>query len=157
MGCSSSPKVIKMAALVRNRCLPLVNVARAALRPVSTTSVRYLEGDHVGHVTHTGQVWAAKDYRRIRFMDKDKLINPQFAIDLIAEDPIVVVKGNHVFSDSGGALGHPKVYINLDRPEVGVCGYSGRRFIQEKYYDEELHGPYITYDEYLEQVRPKTE
>ena len=34
-------------------------------------------------------------------------------MDLIAEDPIVLVNGNHVFSNSGGALGHPKVYINL--------------------------------------------
>ena len=36
-----------------------------------------------------------------------------FAIDLIAEDPIVVCTQRNVWSNGGGALGHPKVYINL--------------------------------------------
>lgn len=31
------------------------------------------------------------------------------------------------------ALGHPKVYINLDKPEDGVCGYCGKRFISKKH------------------------
>ena len=26
-------------------------------------------------------------------------------------------------------LGHPKVYINLDKPEINVCGYCGQRFV----------------------------
>ena len=42
-------------------------------------------------------------------------MNPNFAIDLIAEDPVVVVDARFVWSDSGGAMGHPKVYINLVR------------------------------------------
>ena len=42
-------------------------------------------------------------------------INPNFAIDLIAEDPVVVCEQRVVSSDSGGALGHPKVFINLVR------------------------------------------
>ena len=40
-------------------------------------------------------------------------MNKRFAIDLIAEDPIVVCSQRNVWSNSGGALGHPKVYINL--------------------------------------------
>ena len=28
-------------------------------------------------------------------------------------------------------LGHPKVYINLDKPEINVCGYCGQRFIAQ--------------------------
>lgn len=28
-------------------------------------------------------------------------------------------------------LGHPKVYINLDKPEINVCGYCGKRFVSE--------------------------
>ncbi len=31
------------------------------------------------------------------------------------------------------ALGHPKVYINLDKPEIGVCGYCGNRFVSDKH------------------------
>ncbi|CAF0916916.1 unnamed protein product [Didymodactylos carnosus] len=103
--------------------------------------------------THTGQVYDSDDYRNARFLNKGKLINPRFAIDLIADDPVVVCEARGVWSDSGGPLGHPKVYINLDKPTVHSCGYSGRKFIQAKYYDESKHGPSITYNEYVQQVR----
>lgn len=63
-------------------------------------------------------------------------MNERFAIDLVAEEPAVVVKGNHVWCDGGrGALGHPKVYINLDKPEINVCGYCGKRFVAETHKD----------------------
>lgn len=32
---------------------------------------------------------------------------------MIREDPVVVSENRVVWSDSGGPLGHPKVYINL--------------------------------------------
>ncbi|CAF0867257.1 unnamed protein product [Adineta steineri] len=103
--------------------------------------------------THTGQVYDRDDYRNVRFMNKGKLVNPRFAIDYIRNDPVVVCRTRGVWSDSGGPLGHPKVYINLDKPIVHSCGYSGRKFIQKKYYDESKHGPSITYEEYTAQVR----
>merc|ERR1711894_641331 len=93
------------------------------------------------------------DWRRARFVDRVRLVNTRFAIDLVAEDPVVVCETNAVWSNSKGALGHPKVYINLDRPEFGVCGYSGRRFIQKKYYNKAEHGPSITYEQYLEEMK----
>ncbi|XP_041363714.1 NADH dehydrogenase [ubiquinone] iron-sulfur protein 6, mitochondrial-like [Gigantopelta aegis] len=111
------------------------------------------EGPNVDLPTHTGQVWDKSDYRRVRFLDKDKQINKNFAIQLVAEEPVVIVNARSVWSDGGGPLGHPKVFINLDRPEIGVCGYSGRKFIQKKYYDASRHGPSITYDEYLAEER----
>ena len=47
---------------------------------------------------------------------------------------MVLVAGTHTWCDGGrGALGHPKVYINLDRPEIGVCGYCGKRFLAEQH------------------------
>ena len=99
-------------------------------------------------------------------------VNPRFAIDFIRADPVVICKARGVWSDSGGPLGHPKVYINLvsdfffeffassriffqDKPGIHSCGYSGRKFIQKKYYDANEHGPSITYEEYLAQVRNK--
>ena len=61
-------------------------------------------------------------------------VNEQFAIDLVAEEPVVVVENNHTWCDGGrGALGHPKVYINLDKPEIMDCGYCGKRFLAEKH------------------------
>lgn len=41
-------------------------------------------------------------------------MNKNFAIDLIAEQPVSEVESRVVSCDGGGgALGHPKVYINL--------------------------------------------
>lgn len=61
-------------------------------------------------------------------------INQQFAIDLLAEEPVVVIRGTHTWCDGGRAsLGHPKVYINLDKPEINDCGYCGKRFVAEKH------------------------
>ncbi|CAL1526321.1 unnamed protein product [Lymnaea stagnalis] len=125
-----------------------------SLRSLSLSACHFInEGPNTNKPTHTGQLWEKDDYRNLRFVDKDKLINSQWAINLIAEDPVVVVNANHVWSNSCGALGHPKVYINLDKPEVGVCGYSGRKFIQKKYYNEVKHGQSITYEEYLQQMK----
>ena len=53
-------------------------------------------------------------------------VNEQFAIDLVAEEPVVVVENNHTWCDGGrGALGHPKVYINLDKPEIWTVATVG--------------------------------
>ena len=104
-------------------------------------------------VTHTGQKFDENDYRRARFLNvTGKVVNKNVAIDLVAKDPIVVADCKTVVSSSNGPLGHPKVFINIDKNQVHVCDYSGRRFIKSKYYDESIHGKSITYDQYLAQV-----
>ncbi|KAG8550114.1 hypothetical protein GDO81_028670 [Engystomops pustulosus] len=66
-------------------------------------------------VTHTGQVFDEGDYRKVRFVGKQKEVNEQFAINLIGEQPVNEAKIRIVSCDGGGgALGHPKVYINLE-------------------------------------------
>lgn len=104
-------------------------------------------------MTHTGQKFAENDPARVRFQNvTGKLVNKNVALDLVAKDPIVVTELRTVVSCGGGPLGHPKVYINVDKNQVHVCDYSGRRFIKKKFYDEKTHGKSITYDQYLEQV-----
>ncbi|RUS74440.1 hypothetical protein EGW08_017805 [Elysia chlorotica] len=143
-----------MAANISRAILRAQVGASSAVRTFSLSSCRPVnEGSNYQKPTHTGQLWDKNDYRNIRFVDRDKHINPMWAVDLIAEDPVVVVEQNHVWSHSCGALGHPKVYINLDKPEIGTCGYSGRKFIQKKYYDAAKHGPSIPHAEYLEQMK----
>ncbi|XP_068792386.1 NADH dehydrogenase [ubiquinone] iron-sulfur protein 6, mitochondrial [Struthio camelus] len=84
-------------------------------------------------VTHTGQVYEEGDYRRIRFVGRQKEVNRNFAIDLIAEQPVSEVESRVISCDGGGgALGHPKVYINLDKDtKTGTCGYCGLQFKQK--------------------------
>ncbi|KAJ1203827.1 hypothetical protein NDU88_007608 [Pleurodeles waltl] len=81
-------------------------------------------------VTHTGQVFDTDDYRKVRFVARQKEVNEQFAIDLIKEQPVSDVDSRVVSCDGGGgALGHPKVYINLDKDtKTGTCGYCGLQF-----------------------------
>ena len=81
-------------------------------------------------VTHTGQSWDEKDLRSLRFMNKTKETNTMWAIDLIAKVPPILVDKRVVACDGGSnpALGHPKVYINLDSHEPKACIYCGLRY-----------------------------
>ncbi|XP_026556800.1 NADH dehydrogenase [ubiquinone] iron-sulfur protein 6, mitochondrial [Pseudonaja textilis] len=87
-------------------------------------------------VTHTGHVFEEKDYRRVRFVGRQKEVNENFAIDLIAEQPVSEVETRVIWCDGGGgALGHPKVYINLDKDtKTGTCGYCGLQFKQKHHH-----------------------
>ncbi|MEE6465486.1 hypothetical protein FKM82_006568 [Ascaphus truei] len=87
-------------------------------------------------VTHTGQVFDEHDYRKVRFVGRQKEINEQFAINLIAEEPVTETENRIVSCDGGGgALGHPKVYINLDKQtRNGTCGYCGLQFKQKHHH-----------------------
>ncbi|KAI3379753.1 hypothetical protein SNEBB_009747 [Seison nebaliae] len=112
------------------------------------------EHSSVDQKSHTAKPWSPDDYRRVRFLGKEKLINPHFAIDMIAEEPIVLVEDNRqiIFSDSGNKLGHPRVYLNLERGQLQTCGYSGVRFIHKSAYKSDEHGECtITYKDYLRQ------
>ncbi|OVF07123.1 putative lactobacillus shifted protein [Clavispora lusitaniae] len=72
-----------------------------------------------------------------RFIQKDLSAQPQpyAAIELIAKQPIMYLsEGNIAVCDGnkGSTLqGHPKVYINLDKPEAATCGYCGLRYAKE--------------------------
>ncbi|KAI9063083.1 ubiquinone oxidoreductase 20 kd subunit [Trametes sanguinea] len=57
--------------------------------------------------------------------------NPLSAMEMISREPIRVVHGRKAVCDGGGGpLGHPKIYINLDKPGPRACGYCGLRFEQ---------------------------
>ncbi|KAI0076098.1 hypothetical protein K474DRAFT_1685044 [Panus rudis PR-1116 ss-1] len=55
--------------------------------------------------------------------------NPPSAMEMISREPIRVVQGRKAVCDGGGGpLGHPKIFINLDKPGPQPCG--GIRFEQ---------------------------
>ncbi|KOS41822.1 hypothetical protein ACN38_g7302 [Penicillium nordicum] len=59
---------------------------------------------------------------------------PYAAIDLIHRQPVRWTKSKVVSCDGGGGpLGHPKVFINTDKPEIATCGYCGVPFAQEQH------------------------
>ncbi|TDL28429.1 hypothetical protein BD410DRAFT_780931 [Rickenella mellea] len=76
-------------------------------------------------------------YRDVRFEQTAIEFQPapQSAMEMIAEEPIRVVQGRKAVCDGGtGPLGHPKVFINLDKPGPKACGYSGIRFEQDPHH-----------------------
>jgi len=87
-------------------------------------------------ITHTGQSFDGDDYRRNRFIDRKKLVNPNWGMDMVAQIPPIEIEGRVAICDGtapfceAGPLGHPKVYINLDKPGIHSCPYCGLRFIQ---------------------------
>jgi NADH dehydrogenase (ubiquinone) Fe-S protein 6 len=80
--------------------------------------------------THTGQTWDSEDVRSLRFMNNTKQTNTRWAIDLIAQVPPKIVTKRVVAceGDKNPALGHPKVYINLDTHDPVACIYCGLRY-----------------------------
>ncbi|KAG4305112.1 hypothetical protein PORY_001282 [Pneumocystis oryctolagi] len=61
-----------------------------------------------------------------RFEQTDFSLQPRSdaAIKLIANVPVRLTNKRIVSCDGGGgALGHPKIYINLDKNEENSCGY----------------------------------
>jgi len=108
------------------------------------TSIRSLSITHpvLDKATHTGQQWDERDPRNARFnvTGLEKQVNDQFAIDLIAQVPPIVVSQRIVACDGGGgALGHPKVYINLDDGEPHSCIYCGLRYVYAAAADKDKH------------------
>ncbi|VDM30484.1 unnamed protein product [Hydatigera taeniaeformis] len=90
----------------------LVRRILKVLRPPSLGTPNAIESSAV--TTHTGQAFDSKDYRSARFMQSTKLVNKQFAVELIKNVPPKQVAESIVACDGGhSVLGHPKVYINL--------------------------------------------
>jgi uncharacterized Zn-finger protein len=53
------------------------------------------------------------------------------AIELIHKQPVRWTNKKIVSCDGGGGpLGHPRIYINTDKPEIVPCGYCGLPFVR---------------------------
>ncbi|KAG8753392.1 hypothetical protein FRC14_006082 [Serendipita sp. 396] len=65
---------------------------------------------------------------------------PLSAMQLVSEDPIRIVHGRRAVCDGGGGpLGHPKIFINLDKPGPKPCGLVGIRFEQAPHHGHGTH------------------
>ncbi|KAG9121197.1 hypothetical protein FRC07_002958 [Ceratobasidium sp. 392] len=68
-----------------------------------------------------------------RFEQTDMSLQPAplSAQALLEQEPIRLVHGRKAVCDGGGGpLGHPKIFINLDKPGPRPCGYCGILFEQ---------------------------
>ncbi|QQP42431.1 NADH dehydrogenase iron-sulfur protein 6 mitochondrial, partial [Caligus rogercresseyi] len=84
--------------------------------------------------THTGQTWEESDFRNVRFLNTEKEINDQFSIDLVSKMAPIEVTERIVSCDGGGgALGHPRVFINLDEGTPKACIYCQLRYVLKEH------------------------
>ncbi|KAK5111347.1 hypothetical protein LTR62_005187 [Meristemomyces frigidus] len=59
---------------------------------------------------------------------------PYAAIDLIHKQPVRWTKTRTVSCDGGGGpLGHPRIFINVDKPQICGCTYCGLPFAHVKH------------------------
>ncbi|XP_072937127.1 NADH dehydrogenase [ubiquinone] iron-sulfur protein 6, mitochondrial [Epargyreus clarus] len=99
---------------------------------LTTFGIRCMTNKINDTVIHTGQQWDSDDYRLVRFTNAPKQVNQNWAVNLIAAVPPKEVTQRVVWCDGGsGPEGHPRVYINLDKPGDHSCGYCGLRFIKK--------------------------
>merc|ERR1712183_380564 len=107
-------------------------------RSLATTPC--LKAAKADQMTHTGQQFSESDPRNVRFAvtGLEKQVNDKCAIDLIKDVPPIAVNKRVVACDGGGgALGHPRVYINLDDGEPHSCIYCGLRYVFNPKADDE--------------------
>lgn len=74
----------------------------------------------------------------VRIIQRDIEMQPRpyAGIELIAKEPIKYLDDhtNIAVCDGGrGVQGHPKIFINLDKPGAHPCQYCGNRYALEKY------------------------
>ncbi|KAB5570818.1 hypothetical protein GE09DRAFT_1055601 [Coniochaeta sp. 2T2.1] len=69
---------------------------------------------------------------RFEQTDFDLQPQPYSAMELVHKTPVRWTHDRVVACDGGGGpTGHPKIYINTDKPEIAVCGYCGAPFAHE--------------------------
>ena len=64
---------------------------------------------------------------------------PEAAISLIHKQPVRWIKTRTVSCDGGGGpLGHPKIFINVDKPQICCCTYCGLPFVRDPLRDRAI-------------------
>ncbi|KAI2472007.1 zinc-finger domain-containing protein [Annulohypoxylon bovei var. microspora] len=74
-----------------------------------------------------------------RFEQTDFSLQPQSqaAIELVHKKPVAWTHDRVVACDGGGGpAGHPRIFINTDKPEIAICGYCGNPFVSLVFRDE---------------------
>ncbi|OHE95595.1 zinc-finger domain-containing protein [Colletotrichum orchidophilum] len=94
----------------------------------------------VGQAPNRSLIWSRSQKPRAdamtgpRFEQTDFSLQPQphSAIELIHKEPVRWTHQRVVACDGGGGpSGHPRIYINTDKPEISSCNYCGLPFANE--------------------------
>ncbi|CAF9913848.1 MAG: hypothetical protein GOMPHAMPRED_008042 [Gomphillus americanus] len=117
-------------------------------------SVTIAEERRVMQAPNRDRIWSRSQQPRERAMSGPRFEQtimelqprPYAAIELIHKQPVRWVKERMVSCDGGGGpLGHPRIFINTDKPQICWCTYCGTPYAntQHRKYLESL--PTTTY------------
>ncbi|KAH6580073.1 hypothetical protein BASA61_009885 [Batrachochytrium salamandrivorans] len=110
-----SPAFVVRHAAQRMACRSMSNAAKAVVPQSANRTTTWSESQQAKHVATAGP--------RFEQTNWDLQPNPPSAQEYIQAVPINWVEARRVSCDGGGgALGHPKVYINLDKDQPMACG-----------------------------------
>ncbi|KIH92981.1 NADH dehydrogenase (ubiquinone) Fe-S protein 6 [Sporothrix brasiliensis 5110] len=110
------------------------------LTPQSTTEAGAPTTTELQQAPNRSGVWTRNQQPREkamtgpRFEQTDFSLQPQpySAMELVHQEPVRWTHDRIVACDGGGgAAGHPRVFINTDKPQISVCGYCGLPFANE--------------------------
>ncbi|RKU44226.1 hypothetical protein DL546_005373 [Coniochaeta pulveracea] len=98
------------------------------------------KGTEILQAPNRAEIWSRSQRPRAEAMtgprfeqtDFDLQPQPYAAIELVHKVPVKWTHDRMVVCDGGGGPhGHPKIFINTDKPEIAVCGYCGNPFANE--------------------------
>ncbi|KAL8769411.1 MAG: hypothetical protein Q9209_004639 [Squamulea sp. 1 TL-2023] len=128
---------------------PVQNVSDSNATPISAMGIRdapMQELSEVGEKQRQMQApnrrepWSMSQQPRERAMSGPRFEQtimefqpqPQAAIELIHKQPVRWTKQRVVSCDGGGGpMGHPRIFINVDKPQINWCTYCGLPFAHE--------------------------
>ncbi|WWC86418.1 uncharacterized protein L201_001295 [Kwoniella dendrophila CBS 6074] len=102
-------------------------------QPTSSTTPNLQQSPNIPTTWSTGQNPKPHAYDNQRFEQTALEFQPNApsAMGMVQKDPVRLVNARRATCDGGlGPLGHPKVFINLDKPGPKACGYCGIKFEQ---------------------------
>merc|ERR1719276_368521 len=109
-------------------------VGRASACAIAPSSVMLLHSSSSSSLQQTRPLSFNKEAME-EVNRNGKLYKPPAAKDLIAMVEPIIVDKDTVMCCGGESpeRGHPRVYINLERPGKNACGYCGQTFIWSKH------------------------
>ncbi|KAK1769347.1 hypothetical protein QBC33DRAFT_513561 [Phialemonium atrogriseum] len=116
---------------------PAVPAKKAETAPQVTEGPAPTE---VKQAPNRADIWAPSQRPRSKAMtgprfeqtNYDLQPQPYAAIELIHQQPVRWTHERVVVCEGGGGpAGHPKIYINTDKPEISTCNYCGLPFANE--------------------------
>ncbi|CAI0648347.1 Lactobacillus shifted protein [Colletotrichum fructicola] len=132
---ASRPFTVSAAARTTERPA-VVEKNEAATPQTAETTVP----QEVGQAPNRSLIWSRSQQPRAkamtgpRFEQTDFNLQPQpySAMELIHEQPVTWTHKRIVACDGGGGpAGHPRIFINTDKPEIASCNYCGLPYANE--------------------------